>query len=70
MTPETLKLIRKKLNLTQKQAAEIIEVSDKTWQQWESGKTDMHAAYSSFLQIKLKDKINFNELKDQKSEFL
>jgi len=67
MTPETLKLIRKKLNLTQKQAAEIIEVSDKTWQQWESGKTDMHAAYSSFLQIKLKDKINFNELKDQKS---
>ena len=57
MKPEILKLIRSKLDLTQKQASEIIEVSDKTWQQWESGKTEMHPAYYSFLQEKLKDKI-------------
>lgn len=66
MKPEILKLIRSKLDLTQKQASEIIEVSDKTWQQWESGKTEMHPAYYSFLQEKLKDKINFEELSAQK----
>lgn len=67
MKPEILKLIRNKLDLTQKQASEIIEVSDKTWQQWESGKTEMHPAYYSFLQEKLKDKINFDELTAQKT---
>jgi DNA-binding XRE family transcriptional regulator len=30
MKPEILKLIRSKLDLTQKQVSEIIEVSDKT----------------------------------------
>ena len=67
MKPQILKLIRSKLDLTQKQASEIIEVSDKTWQQWESGKTEMHPAYYSFLQEKLKDKINFDELTVQKT---
>lgn len=67
MKPKILKLIRSKLDLTQKQASEIIEVSDKTWQQWESGKTEMHPAYYSFLQEKLKDKINFEELTAQKT---
>lgn len=67
MKPEILKLIRSKLDLTQKQVSEIIEVSDKTWQQWESGKTEMHPAYYSFLQERLKDKINFDELIVQKT---
>lgn len=66
MKPEILKLIRKKLNLTQKQAAEIIEVSDKTWQQWESGKAEMHVAYFSLLQLRLQDHIDFNKLDEQK----
>ena len=66
MTPETLKLIRKKLNLTQKQAAEIIEVSDKTWQQWESGKSPMHIAFFNLLKERVSHKIDFENLEENK----
>lgn len=65
MTPENLKLIRKKLKLTQKQIAEIIEVSDKTWQQWETGKGSMHVAFFNLLKERLKDRINLEDLIDQ-----
>lgn len=67
MTPETLKFIRKKLNLTQKQIAEIVEVSDKTWQQWETGKSPMHIAFFNLLKERVKDRIDLNILTDQKS---
>lgn len=65
MTPENLKLIRKKLKLTQKQIAEIIEVSDKTWQQWETGKGSMHVAFFNLLKERVKDRINLEDLIDQ-----
>lgn len=66
MTPETLKFIRKKLNLTQKQISEIVEVSDKTWQQWETGKSPMHIAFFNLLKDRVKDRIDLNILIDQK----
>ena len=66
MTPETLKFIRKKLNLTQKQISEIVEVSDKTWQQWETGKSPMHIAFFNLLRDRVKDRIDLNILIDQK----
>lgn len=62
MTPENLKHIRKKLNLTQKQIAEIVEVSDKTWQQWETGKASMHVAFFNLLKDRIKDRINWEDL--------
>lgn len=67
MSPENLKTIRKKLNLTQKQIAEIIEVSDKTWQQWETGKGSMHVAFFNLLKERVKDRINIEDLIDQKT---
>ena len=67
MTPENLKTIRKKLNLTQKQIAEIIEVSDKTWQQWETGKGSMHVAFFNLLKDRVKDRINWEDLIDQEA---
>lgn len=66
MTPDHLKAIRKKLNLTQKQIAEIIEVSDKTWQHWETGKSSMHIAFFNLLKERVKDRIDLNSLVDQK----
>lgn len=66
MTPENLKIIRKKLKLTQKQIAEIVEVSDKTWQQWETGKGSMHVAFFNLLKERVKDRINLEDLIDQK----
>lgn len=66
MTPENLKFIRKKLNLTQKQISEIVEVSDKTWQQWETGKSPMHIAFFNLLKDRVKDRIDLNILIDQK----
>ena len=67
MTPESLKIIRKKLNLTQKQIAEIIEVSDKTWQQWETGKSPMHIAFFNLLKERVSDKIDFENLEYNKA---
>ncbi len=66
MNPESLKIIRKKLNLTQKQIAEIIEVSDKTWQQWESGKSPMHIAFFNLLKERVSHKIDFENLEENK----
>lgn len=40
-----IKIIRKKLSLTQKQAAELVGVSKSTWQQWELGYRSMHTAF-------------------------
>ena len=65
MTPENLKVIRKKLKLTQKQIAEIIEVSDKTWQQWETGKGSMHVAFFNLLKDRVKDRLNLEDLINQ-----
>ena len=66
MNPESLKIIRKKLILTQKQIAEIIEVSDKTWQQWESGKSPMHIAFFNLLKERVSHKIDFENLEENK----
>lgn len=43
---------RKKLLLTQKDAASLINVSQRTWQQWELGKRNMRAAFWELFVIK------------------
>lgn len=60
VTPLALKLIRKKVKLTQKQISELINVSSKTWQHWESGKSPMHEAYYFSLKEKMKDMIDID----------
>ncbi len=55
MTPLQIKAARKKLGLTQKQAAELIGVSSKTWQQWELGQRLMHEAFWVLFESKNKE---------------
>lgn len=47
-----LKKIRNILGLTQKQAASLVHVSLRTWQQWESGEGEIHPAIFELLSIK------------------
>lgn len=60
--PIHLKLIRKKAGLTQKNVSELLNISSKTWQQWESGKSQMHESYYFALKEKLKGKVDINAL--------
>lgn len=58
MLQKQLKLIRNELGLTQKEISQLIEVSDKTWNQWESGKIKMHPAFLSHLEQKIRELYN------------
>lgn len=62
ISPTHLKLIRKKAGLTQKKISEMLNVSSKTWQQWESGKTQMHEAYYFSLKENLKGEVDIDSL--------
>lgn len=62
LTPNELKLIRKKAGLTQKKISELINVSSKTWQQWEAGKTPMREPYYFLLKEKIKDLVNLDSI--------
>lgn len=53
MNSKKLKAVRTALGLTQKEIANLIEVSDKTWHQWETGNISMHPAYLSLLKEKV-----------------
>lgn len=68
MTPQELILARKTLSLTQKKAADLIQVSRRTWQQWELGQRTMRPAFWELFLIKTnyrpeikKMKVVFNE---------
>lgn len=60
--PTHLKLIRKKAGLTQKKISELLNISSKTWQQWEAGKVQMHESYYFALKEKLKGKVDIDAL--------
>lgn len=62
ISPTHLKSIRKKAGLTQKKISEMLNVSSKTWQQWESGKTQMHEAYYFSLKENLKGELDIDSL--------
>lgn len=44
VTPEQIRAVRTKLGLTQKQAAEKLGKSYRTWQDWEGGQRTMDPA--------------------------
>ena len=56
MTPKEITIcnLRKKLNFTQKEAADIIYVTQKAWQQWETGVRKMHPAFFELFCLKTK----------------
>ncbi len=47
-----LSTARKALRMTQAQAAEVLQVSQRTWQQWEHGQRQMHPAFWELFTIK------------------
>lgn len=48
----TISSARKALSITQKEAANIVHVSQRTWQQWELGERKMHPAFWELFSIK------------------
>jgi putative zinc finger/helix-turn-helix YgiT family protein len=38
LTPEQIKKLRERLGLTQKQLSELLQIGEKTWTRWESGR--------------------------------
>jgi len=52
INPVEIITARKQLSLTQKNAADLIQVSHRTWQQWELGQRGMHPAFWELFQIK------------------
>lgn len=66
MNPEELVTARKKLSLTQKKAADLIQVSQRTWQQWELGQRNMRPAFWELFLIKTNYK---SEIKNMKAIF-
>lgn len=55
MKPKIIRDTRKKYGLTQKQAADLIDVSSSTWQQWELGTRSMHVAFWDYFLSKTKN---------------
>lgn len=52
MKPKTLKALRNRLQMTQKQMADLLNVCSKTWQAWENGTNPMHMAFAKLLEQK------------------
>ena len=55
MKPKTLKALRNRLQMTQKQMADLLNVCSKTWQAWENGTNPMHMAFAKLLEQKVKN---------------
>lgn len=57
MKPQTIKSIRKRLQMTQIDMANLVKVSAKTWQSWENGTNPMHIAFAKLLEQQVKEKL-------------
>lgn len=55
-TPEQIKAARKSADLTQTEAAALIHCALRSWQDWEGGKRQMHAAMWELFLIKTEAK--------------
>lgn len=53
-TPEQIKEARKCTKLTQTEAAALIHCALRSWQDWEAGRRQMHAAMWELFLIKTK----------------
>lgn len=63
MKPKTLKALRNRLQMTQKQMADLLDVCSKTWQAWENGTNPMHIAFAKLLEQKVKNELSLPEVK-------
>lgn len=51
-TPETIRALRERHNLTQTQAAGLVHTTVRVWQQWEAGDRSMHPAFWELFRLK------------------
>lgn len=63
MKPKTLKALRNRLQMTQKQMADLLNVCSKTWQAWENGTNPMHMAFAKLLEQKVKNELSLPNAK-------
>lgn len=63
MKPQTLKALRNRLQMTQKQMADLLNVCSKTWQAWENGTNPMHIAFAKLLEQKVKNELPLPDAK-------
>ncbi|TCM68664.1 DNA (cytosine-5)-methyltransferase 1 [Acinetobacter calcoaceticus] len=63
MKPQTLKVLRNRLQMTQKQMADLLNVCSKTWQAWENGTNPMHIAFAKLLEQKVKNELLLPEVR-------
>jgi len=63
MKPKTLKALRNRLQMTQKQMADLLNVCSKTWQAWENGTNPMHIAFAKLLEQKVKNELSLPNAK-------
>lgn len=49
---QSIRQYRKKINLTQSQAAAVVYVTPRAWQQWEAGVRAMHPAFFELFCLK------------------
>lgn len=68
MSPIKIKKLRRKLGLTQEQAAEVIHISKVTWQQWEAGKRKIHPAFWELFNLKTNMEFESKQMKEIFSE--
>lgn len=62
MKPQTLKALRNRLQMTQKQMADLVNVCSKTWQAWENGTNPMHIAFAKLLEQKVKNELRLPDI--------
>ena len=63
MKPKTLKALRNRLQMTQKQMADLLNDCSKTWQACENGTNPMHIAFARLLEQKVKNELSFPDVK-------
>ncbi len=66
LTPEQIKELREHLDLTQKEISELLQIGEKTWTRWETGRERPSRSLNLFLQSILDVKIDVAYLRSRR----
>jgi DNA-binding transcriptional regulator YiaG len=62
LLPESIKDLRKHLELTQKQISDLLQIGEKTWTRWETGRERPSRSMNLLLQAVYDGKVDINYL--------
>ncbi|MDD5261806.1 MAG: helix-turn-helix domain-containing protein [Methylacidiphilales bacterium] len=68
LTPEQIKELREHLDLTQKEISELLQIGEKTWTRWETGRERPSRSLNLLLQSILDGKIDVVYLKSRRPD--